>query len=249
MLPAWITAVAHAAGLDLPSLAAQASAAMQAWADGDKDVVEAFFAPPPSPTAEPEPSRLDAADIEFLIGALAATSDWIADTAYRILLNACDPTVSERVAALAPGLAHGRRCKATIITIANHSRPPEAAARLLDNDDPTVRAGAATAARLYVSAVSPEPSWDTVLARARADSDMTVQFRAGVDVTKATTATHWSCLRCGTINEADLSWCASCEKARPGGYDRITAGLRPQRPVAHCRVIQQFGAQTTEAVD
>jgi hypothetical protein len=97
VLPAWITAVAHAADLDLPSLASQASAAMQAWDDGDEDVVEVIFARPPTPAPELDPSRPDTADVEFLTGALGATSDWIADTAYRILLNARNPEAGESV--------------------------------------------------------------------------------------------------------------------------------------------------------
>jgi NACHT domain len=223
MLPAWITAVAHAAGLDLPTLATQASAALQAWDDGDKDVVEVIFAPPPSAAPEPEPSRLDAADIEFLTGALAATSDWIADIAYRLLLNARNPEVAEGATALSPGLTPDRRRTTAVLSVTNHSLPPEAAARLLDSDKPAIRAGAATAARMYVHAGSPQSTWETVLNRARADDDMTVQFCAGVDVAVATTAICWSCLRCGAVNDAALDWCASCDKGRPGRHGHLPA--------------------------
>lgn len=211
LLPEWITAVAHAAGLDLTAIATEASAAMQAWSGGDKEMIEVIFAPPPSLRPELEPSRLDGSDIVVLINALGATSDWIAHTAYRILLNSRDPGVGQRILELIPGLPVSRRYKAAILAVTNDPNPPVAAARILDSDDPATRAGGAAAARMCASAGDAIP-WTSVLDRAQADSDMTIRSAAGLDRAAAQTATCWTCLKCGTANETTVRWCASCSK-------------------------------------
>ncbi len=109
VLPEWITAVAHAAGLDLAAISTQADAALEAWSGDDMETVRVILAQPPSPSPELEPSRLDSGDMDSLINALGATSGWIAHTAYKILLNARDPAAVQRILELSPGLPVGRR--------------------------------------------------------------------------------------------------------------------------------------------
>jgi hypothetical protein len=211
LLPGWITAVAHAAGLDVTTIATEASAAMQAWSAGDRDVVAVIFAPPPSPSPELEPSRLDSGNIDLLINALGATSDWIAHTAYRVLLNARDASVGARILELIPSFPIGRRYKAAILAVTNNPNPPQAAAGMLDSDDPATRAGVAAAARMYASEGNATP-WKALLDLAQADSDMTVRSAAGLPRAAAKTASYWTCLKCGTTNGTAVRWCASCGK-------------------------------------
>lgn len=188
VLPEWITAVAHAAGLDLAAISTQAGAALEAWSHGDIEAVRVILAPPPSRNPELDPSRLDSSDMDLLINALGATSGWIAHTAYRILLNARDPAAGQHILELIPGLPIGRRYKAAILALANGPSPPEAAASMLDSSDPATRAGAAATARTYANTVN-GTQWTALLERAQADSDMTVRSAAGMDRGAAVTAT------------------------------------------------------------
>ena len=216
MLPGWIKATAHAAGLDLAAISAQASAALKAWSAGNQDVIDMMFAPPPSPPPTCDPARLDTDDIAVLIEALGATSQWLADTACVILETAHDPAIGERAAALIPRISPDRRQHATHVAIANNLSPPTAAGRLLDSTNPLVRVGGAAAATALADDSDAGP-WTSVLARAHADNDLTVQLAAKADETVPITAIQWTCLDCGQINAIRDSECTSCSNGRRPG--------------------------------
>jgi hypothetical protein len=219
MLPGWIKATAHAAGLDLAAISAQASAALKAWSTGNQDAIDLMFAPPPSPPPACDPARLDTDDIAALIKALGAASQWLADTACIILETAHDPAIGERAEALIPQIPADRRQHATHVAIANNPSPPAAARRLLNSADPLVRVGAAAAAAALADD-SNASTWTSMLAQAQAANDLTVQLAAKADDTGPITATQWTCLDCGQINAITASECTSCANGRrPGVRD------------------------------
>jgi hypothetical protein len=164
-LAGWLRAVARAAGLDLPGISAQAQAAVPSWPAGNRDIMYVMFAPPPAPTPGCDPGRLDAADVTLLIEALGATSEWLAGSAYEILVAARDPDVGGRVAARLAQLPADRRKNAAIVAIVNDADPPGAADRLLDRDDPALRSAAADAAAMLAEHGGDPGSWAPVLAR------------------------------------------------------------------------------------
>jgi len=148
-LSGWLRAVAQAAGLDLSAISAQAQTALQSWAAGNRDIIYAIFAPPSSPAPGFDPARMDPADVTLLIKALGATSEWVAESAYAILMVARDPEVGSRVTAMLTQMPEDRRKNAAIVAIANDTDPPAAADRFLNHDDPALRSAAeATAAML-----------------------------------------------------------------------------------------------------
>jgi hypothetical protein len=165
-LALWLRAVAHAAGLDLPGISAQAQAALQSWAAGNRDIMEVIFAPQPAPAPRSDPTRLDPADATLLIEALGATSEWLAESAYEILVAARDPGLGSRVAAVLAQMAAGRRKNAAIVAIANDTDPPGAARRFQDRDDPALRSAAAAAAAMLAGQGGDPGLWTPVLARA-----------------------------------------------------------------------------------
>jgi NACHT domain len=216
MLPGWIRATSHAAGLDLTAISAQAAAALNAWSEGNQDVIDIMFAPSPSPPPACDPARLDPDDVDVLIEALGATSQWLADTACILLESAHDFAIGERAEARIPLIPPDRRQHATHVAIANNPSPPAAAGRLLDSRDPLVRVGAAAAASALADNGDASP-WTPVLARARADDDLTVQLAAAETEAGPITAARWTCLDCGGINEIAAPECALCASgARPG---------------------------------
>ena len=164
-LAGWLTAVARAAGLDLPGISAQAQAALQSWPAGNRDIMYVMFAPPPAPGPGCDPARLDAADMTLLIDALGATSEWLAGSAYEILVAAREPDVGSRVAGVLAQMPADRRKNAAIVAIANDIDPPGVAGRYLDRDDPALRSAAAAAAEM-LAGHGDHGSWAPVLARA-----------------------------------------------------------------------------------
>jgi hypothetical protein len=125
-----------------------------------------MFAPPPAPAPGCDPARLDAAGVALLIDALGATSEWLAGSAYEILVTARDPDVGSRVAAGLAQMPADRRKNAAIVAIANDTDPPGAASRFLDHDDPALQSAAAAAAAMLAGHGGDPGSWAPVLARA-----------------------------------------------------------------------------------
>jgi hypothetical protein len=91
LLPGCMRAAAHAAGLDLPAISAEAAVVLEKWPAGNRDVINVMFAPPPSPPPTFDTTRLDDRDKDALTEALAATSDWLADIARTLLLPPTTP--------------------------------------------------------------------------------------------------------------------------------------------------------------
>jgi hypothetical protein len=168
LLPGWIRAVSHAAGLDLPGIVAQAEAALQSWPSGNRDIIHLMLATRSTSAPVSESARLDAEDVSSLIAALGAASEWLAETAYTILLPAGHPEASRQLAARLSTMPAARHKNAAIIVIANDSSPPVAAVRLLDIGDPETRAGVAAAAAL-LAPHGDAGSWNPVLTRIRDD--------------------------------------------------------------------------------
>jgi len=142
-LVGWLRAVARAAGLDLPGISAQAQAALQSWPAGNRDIIYVMFAPAPWPAPGYDSARMDPADVTLLIEALGATSEWLAESAYELLVAARDPEVGIRVAAMLTQMPADRRRNAAIVAIANDADPSAAANRFLNRDDPALRSAAA----------------------------------------------------------------------------------------------------------
>jgi hypothetical protein len=180
LLPRWIKAVAHAAALDLSAISAEAVVALQSWPLGNRDVMEIIFAAMLAPPPECKPLRLDRDDMNSLVDALGATSEWLADVAYAILMPAHAPEVGSRVAALLPQIPSNRRKNPAIVAIANDSGPPAVARRLLDSNDPVTRLGAVVAVTA-LSCCGDTGLWAPVLDRASRDDDQAVRQAARYD--------------------------------------------------------------------
>ena len=87
LLPGCMRAAAHAAGLDLSAISAEAAVVLEKWPAGNRDVINVMFAPAPTPPSAFDRTRLDDRDKNVLIDALAATSDWLAGIARTLLPN------------------------------------------------------------------------------------------------------------------------------------------------------------------
>jgi len=212
-------AAAHAVGLDLPAISAEAAVALKEWNGGNRDLIDVMFAPRPYPSPALDTARLDRHDKDILIEALGAASDWLANTACDLLLSALDPSIGQQAADRIGEIPPSRRVGAAMVAIANDPSPPEAASRLLDAGDPLVRVGSATAARMLAQHGSTQ-AWASVLARAQTDDDQKVRLAAGADPATAGKETYWSCEECGQVNETAARQCSAC------------------REVAHLRIIE-----------
>ena len=216
LLPECLRAAARAAGLDLSAISAEAAVVLDQWPAGNRDVINVMFAPPPSLLPAFDSARLDDRDKDVLLDALGATSDWLAGIARALLLPAHDPMTGQRAADLIPNVPPSRREDVAIVAVANDPSPPDAAARLLGDVDPLVRAGAAAAAQMLANS-GDAGTWTPVLTRAREDGDLTVRMAVGTDEATAGTAAAWTCRNCGQINDVDAGRCSQCNKdTRPG---------------------------------
>lgn len=220
LLPGCLRAAAHAAGLDLSAISAEATVVLEKWPAGNRDVINVMFAPSLSPSPALDSARLDDQDKDVLIEALGATSDWLAGIAYTLLLPAHDPVAGQRSAGQIPRIPPNRRENAAMIAVANDPSPPDAAVRLLDGTDPLARVGAAAAAQMLADGGG-AIAWAQLLTRARADGDLTVQLAAGADKRAAEAAVFWTCRDCGRPNAVDAGQCSHCRKGtRPLGLGR-----------------------------
>lgn len=90
LLPGCMRVAAHAAGLDLSAISAEAVVVLEKWPSGNRDVINVMFAPPPSPPPAFDSTRLDDPDKDALTEALAVTSDWLVGIA-RMLMPQTTP--------------------------------------------------------------------------------------------------------------------------------------------------------------
>jgi hypothetical protein len=212
-LPGWLRAVARALGIDLPSLARQAVVALAIWEAGDR-LLEMLIAPANGQEPSLDSRPLDREDVDALVDALTAASDWLADIAVAVLLDTHDPDVGEAVELLLPALPPLRRRLVAALAVRLALDAGAAADRLLAGDDPASRTGAAQALNAVGS-----PDSALSLRAARGDPDMAVRLAAGADQTTAESARYWSCSDCGASNEMVALDCTSCDTgARPGRH-------------------------------
>lgn len=213
-LRGWLRAVARAVGVDLPGLAGQAEVALTIWAAGDQRLLEVLIAPADGQEPNLDSRWLGRDDVDALIDALAAASDWLTDTAVPILLDTHNPSLGEAVDRILPALPPLRRRRVAALVAMLAPNLAAAADRLLARDDPACRAGAAQALNAVGAAESAAS-----LQAARGDADMTVRLAAGADQTTAESAHNWSCSHCAAINEMTALDCAHCDsRARPGRH-------------------------------
>jgi hypothetical protein len=106
----WLEAMATAAGLDHPAVAAQAQAAITEHARHEHPTVWAVLsAPAPGPPPAIEATRLTQDGLDALIEAVAAKSEWIAESASEALRQVAKDELEDRLAALLERLpASGR---------------------------------------------------------------------------------------------------------------------------------------------
>jgi hypothetical protein len=96
LLAGCMRATARAARLDLPAISAEAAVVLEKWPADNRDVINVMFAPPPAFPPAFDSARLDDQDKEALTGALAATSEWLAEIARTLLPPAHDPAAGAR---------------------------------------------------------------------------------------------------------------------------------------------------------
>jgi hypothetical protein len=209
LLRVCMLAAAHAAGLDLPSIAGEAALAQEEWKSGRRDVVDVMFAAPPPAEITLDPSDLDEGDKFALVKSLEARSDWLPEVAVSLLHDLHDPVLGQDVAQRIPLMRPERRTSAAIVAITNSPHPLQAACAFLDSDDPFVRpAVAAVAYRLREGVDS--AAWAAIHARALADPDLTVRAAAGADDATRNSGAFWSCGECGNANDIKAGRCAEC---------------------------------------
>jgi hypothetical protein len=92
-----------------------------------RTAVEMFGHVPP---LQFDAARLGPEDVNILVDALGAASEWLADTACTLLMPAGDPAIGQRAEARIPQIPPNRRQHAVIVAVANNSSPPDAAMRL-----------------------------------------------------------------------------------------------------------------------
>ncbi|WP_264653456.1 NACHT domain-containing protein [Actinoplanes cyaneus] len=105
----WLKAAAIAGGLDLAAIATQATAAIAEHGNQPQPTIWTILSSP-SPDRPPaaDPHRLTDADLEGLLGAVAAESDWISASARQILENVTNDQLSDRLTRMLPHLPPDR---------------------------------------------------------------------------------------------------------------------------------------------
>ena len=203
-------AIAHAYGLDLQAISAEAAVALEGGR-GHRDALDMIFVPQPHPLLPPDIARLDHQDTANLVEVFAgAASDWLVSIAYLLLLSGHDPEIAQLVTAQIAETPPDRRDDAATIAVVNDLDPPRAAARLLDADDRLIRIGAASAAYL-LSRQEDAAAWTNVLARAQSDEDQGVRLAAQGDAAPLEAVVYWSpCSECGQANDTDARQCKAC---------------------------------------
>lgn len=216
----WIHAACTAAGLSVTAIAAQARLAIIESSQADKTrhpILQLIITRPPGPTPATDPERLSRYDQTFLVGALNACSDWIADTSADMLFGIRDEHLRQQLLDTLPDLSAPRRRTAGLLACSAADHQIETAAELLSQADPAVRAGAAR----FLSFLSqPDANARKLLTDASTDNDLTIRLaclqRPG---STAPPATAWSCRACASYNNLTDADCQHCDR-----------GTRPDTP-------------------
>lgn len=220
LLKACMLATAHAAALDLPAIAAEASHALEEWKAGRRDVTDVMFALSLADLPV-ESSRLDTQDKNALVDILEARSDWLSELAVMLLGDLREPELGKAFAERIPEMRPDRRANAAIVSIVNSPNPVASASAVLDSDDPLVRPAAATVA--YSLGKGPGSAvWAAILERSLTDPDLIVRAAAGADGTTRDNAVYWSCSACGQANAIKAGRCSKCKLAMHYRHPRRT---------------------------
>ena len=208
----WLCAAAVAAELDIASVAAQSRLAIAERGDDDSgSTLDLLFTPPSGRRRNTDGSRLSVRDQMALVAALSATSEWIAQSAAKLLYGARGEQLCERLLEAMPRLPAPLRRLTAGLACGAADDPVNEAAQLLKLADPAACAGATR----YLSLLEPNEQAETLLARARVTDDLTIRLAAGQDqqpIVAVPLATRWSCLCCAAYNDlADVD-CRHCDR-------------------------------------
>lgn len=207
----WIRTMALAADFDLSLLAAQARAALEEDAPNDQVALPFEMASAwPVDGGELNFGRIAPVGPSEVVELLAAQSDWIAESAARLLWDTRLSGLDDEVAALVPAVPPGRRFLVAVLCCTLSAQPAVRAQRFFETEDPALRRAAA--------AVSQDDERDQQLEALRAqallDADATIRIAAGaasLDEADVPPPAYWSCHWCTHRNDLDAEECDDCE--------------------------------------
>lgn len=212
----WLRLMALAADVDLSRLAAQARAALEEEAgtddpDNREEVFDMASAWPAADDRQLVFGRISTEEHPTVVGLLTARSDWIAESAARLLWDAGVPGLDQQVAGtLSPALPPGRRFLLSVLCCVLSPDLAVRALGFLDTEDPALRWAAATVARDD----DDDPQLAALRAQALDDEDATVRVAAGavsLGQGGVSPPEYWSCRSCGQRNKLSDADCHSCD--------------------------------------
>jgi hypothetical protein len=216
----WIRTMALAADFDLSLLAAQARAALEEHEADDQIALpfEMASAWPVSGGQKLDFGRIKPVEPSAVVKLLTAQSDWIAESAARLLWDTCIPGLDEQVAALVPECPPARRFLVAVLCCILSAQPAVRAQSFFETEDPALRRAAA--------AVSQDdehkPQLAVLRSQALRDADATIRIAAGaasLDEADVPPPAYWSCHWCAQRNDPHAEDCHSCDwgsRPRPG---------------------------------
>jgi len=221
MRASWMRCMGLAADLDLALLAEEARAALVEINDHHRSdpLLELFYASPGGWAQDLNPGRLGSDETQSLLGLLTAASEWIAQSAVRLLWNAQTPGLAEEITDLLPAVSPSRRfLLAVLCSVVSEDRGVRLRA-FFDSEDPALRRAAAAASR----GEDADPEIMALRARALLDGDATIRIAAGATTLEGPDVPaprHWSCRWCAEFNELDADDCRACDEGtRPRAGD------------------------------
>ena len=154
--------------------------------------------------------RIDPVEHPAVVKLLAAQSDWIAESAARLLWDTRIPGLDEQVAALVPECPPARRFLIALLCCMLSAEPAVIAHSFFKTQDPALRRAAA--------AVSQDDEHDPQLkllrSQALRDADASIRIVAGaatLDEPEVPSPAYWSCHWCAQRNAPNTEDCHSCD--------------------------------------
>jgi hypothetical protein len=214
----WLRCVSVASGIDIDLAASEAQIALETFEKDDVYLLlELFLMMPKSDERSLDLEQLYPNHMANLWDTLVADSDWIAESAIRLLWTSRIPEVDRQIPEYIGEVPARRRFVLAVLCCQIDEEPYEKIREFFESNDPALRRAAA---RVLKSDFT-DLRFAELRARALLDDDLSVRLAAGADVQakSGTTEQYWSCVWCVHTNPMNAEDCEHCQegtKPTPG---------------------------------